>query len=127
MDLPFQRFTRNVIEYITQKTHAEQPTVGRCSSPLENGVGPCIDGLITPLRRILILLIRFRMPTTAVVHSEDAFNFVGNFKLSIITDQFTHSSPKSDNIFQNVDNLHGGMHGVHIRDQGVITNKKFGP
>ena len=39
-DLPFQRFTRNVIEQVTHITHAEQPTVGRCSSPVEDGVGP---------------------------------------------------------------------------------------
>ena len=59
---------------------------GRYSSPVEDGVGPCLDGPTAPLRRILILMIRFRMPTTAVVHSQDVLNFVGNFNLSIITD-----------------------------------------
>ena len=52
----------------------------------EDGVGPCLDGPIVTLRRILILMIRFRMPTTAVVHSEDVFNFIGNFNLTTITD-----------------------------------------
>ena len=39
-------------------------------------------------------MIRFRMPTTAVLHSEDVFNLVGNFNLSIITDKFANSSLK---------------------------------
>ena len=51
------------------------------------------------------LMIRFRKPTTAVVHSEDVFNFVGKFNLSIITDKFAHSSPKSDIVFQSIDKL----------------------
>ena len=63
-------------------------------------------GPLTPLRKILILMIRLRKPTTAVVHSEDVFNFVGNFNLSIITDKFAHSSPKSDIVFQSIDKLH---------------------
>ena len=63
------------------------------------------------------------MPTTAVVHSEDVINFVGNFNLSIITDSFAHRPPKSDLVFQSIDNLLGGLHGIHIRDQGVFTNE----
>ena len=65
------------------------------------------------------------MPTTAVVYSEDIFNLCGYFNLSIITDSFTHSSPESDIVFQSIDKLLGGMHGVHIRDQGVFTNKNL--
>ena len=61
------------------------------------------------------------MPTTAVIHSEDTLNLVGN--LSIITDQFTHSSPESSIILQSVDKLLGRVHGIHIRDQRVFTNK----
>ena len=90
---------------MTHIAQAEQPAVGRCSSPIEDSVGPCLDGPIAPLRRILILMIRFRMPTTAVVHSENILNLVGNFNLSIITDYFTHSSPKSDVVFQSIDKL----------------------
>ena len=66
-------------------THAEHPAVGRCSSLFEDGGGPCLDGPIVLLRRILILMVMFRMPTTAVVHY-DVFNFVGNINLSIIID-----------------------------------------
>ena len=86
INLAFYRFTRNMIEEVAHITHAKQPAVGRCSSPVEDGVGPCFDGPVVLVRRILILMIRFRMPTTTVVHSEDVFNFVGNFNLSIITD-----------------------------------------
>ena len=67
-------------------TRAEQPTVDRCSSPVEDGVGPWFDGPVAPLRRVFILMVRFRMPTTAVVHSEDVLSFVGYFILNIITD-----------------------------------------
>ena len=66
--------------------HAKQPTVSSCSSPVEDGVSPCLDGPIMPLGRILILVIGLRMPTTSVAHSEDIFNLAGNFNLSIITD-----------------------------------------
>ena len=56
------------------------------------------------------------MPTTYVVHSEDIFNPVGNFNLSIIADYFTHSSSESDIIFQGIDKLIGAMNRIHIRD-----------
>ena len=115
-DLPFQRFTRDVIEKVTHIAHAKQPAVCRCSSPVEDGVGSCFDGPIVPYRRVLILVIRFRMPTTYVVHSEDIFNPVGNFNLSIIADYFTHSSSESDIIFQGIDKLIGAMNTIHIRD-----------
>ena len=68
-------------------------------------------------------MVRFRMPTTAVIHSEDVFNVVGNFNLSIITDKFAHSSPKSDVVFQCIDKLLGGLHGIHIRDQESLPMK----
>ena len=86
----------------------------RCSSGVEDGVGPCFDGPIASLRRVLILMVRFRMSAIAVAHSEDVFNFVGNFNWSIITDDFAQSSPKSDVVFQSVDKLLGGLHGVYI-------------
>ena len=65
-------------------------------------------------------MVRFRMPTTAVIHSEDVFNFVGNFNLRKITDQSAHSSAKSDVVFQSTNKLLGGLHGIHIRDQGAL-------
>ena len=57
-DLPFQRFTRDMIEQITYIAHAKQPTICRCSIPVEDGVSPCFDGPIAPFREILILMIR---------------------------------------------------------------------
>ena len=48
-DLLIQRFIRNVIEYVAHITHAEQPATGRCSSPIEDGVSPRLDGPIAPL------------------------------------------------------------------------------
>ena len=53
-DLPFQRFTRDVIEKVTHIAHAKQPAVCRCSSPVEDGVGSCFDDPIVPYRRVLV-------------------------------------------------------------------------
>ena len=80
------------VEQVTHITHAEQTTVSRCSILTDDCVGPFHDGPIAPLRGILSLMKRFRMPSTAVVHSEDVPNFVGNFSLCIISDKFAHSS-----------------------------------
>ena len=66
------------------------------------------------------------MPTTAEVHSEDGFYFVRNLYLSIVTDELTHSSPKSDVVFQGAENLSRRLHGVDIRTQGVFANTDLG-
>ena len=93
------------------------------TSPVEYGVGPCFDGPIKTLRRVLILMIGFRIPTTTLVQFEDVLNFIGDFNLSIITDEFTHSSPKLNIILQSVYKLFGGLHTLYIRHLGVLANK----
>ena len=71
-------------------------------------------------------MVGFRMPTTAVVHSEYVFDFVRNFNLSIVTDELTHSSPEPDVIFQGIDKLFGRLHGVDTSDQRIFANKELG-
>ena len=71
-------------------------------------------------------MVGFRRPATAVIHSEDVFYFVRDLYLGIVTDELTHSSPKSDVIFQGVDKLLRILHGVDISDQQVLTNKDLG-
>ena len=83
-------------------------------SSIKDGVGPSINGMIAPFRGILILMILFRMPTTDVVHSEDGLDFVGNLNLGIVTGELAHSSTDSDVIFQGIDKLLEGLHGLDI-------------
>ena len=61
------------------------------------------------------------MPTTIVIHSEDVFYFLRDLYLSIVTDELTHSSLKSDVIFQGVDELLRGLQGVDMRDLSLPT------
>ena len=67
-------------------------------------------------------MIWFRIPTIAVVHSEDIFYFVRYLCLGIVTDELTHSSPESDVIFQVIDRLLRRLHGVDIR-KGILPTK----
>ena len=94
---------------------------------IKDGVGPSLNGMVAPFRGVLILMIWFRMPTTAVVDSEDVFDFVRNLNLGIITDELTHGSPESDVIFQGISRLLRRLHGVDIRDQRVFANKNLVP
>ena len=71
-------------------------------------------------------MVWFRMPTTAVIHSEYIFYFVRNLYLSIVTGEDTHSSLRSDGIFPGVDKLLRRLHGVQIRNQGIFANKDLG-
>ena len=66
-------------------------------------------------------MVQFRMPPTAVMHSDHVFHFVRNLYLNIVTDEPTHSSPKSDVIFQGIDKLLRRSHGVDIREQEFLT------
>ena len=63
-------------------------------------------------------MVGLRISTTAVIISENVFYFIRNLYLGIVTDELTHSSPKSDVIFQDIDKLLRRLHGVDIRDQG---------
>ena len=54
-----------------------------------DGVGPSHSGPVVPFRRVLMLMVGFRMPTTAVVHVEYVFDFVRNYDLCIVTDEHT--------------------------------------
>ena len=87
------------------------------------GVGPSLNCPIPPFKRVMILMVGFRVQTTAMAHSEDIFWFVRNFYLCIVTDKLTHSSTKSDVIFEGADKLLRRLHGVDIRDQGIFANK----
>ena len=64
--------------------------------------------------------------TAAVIHSDDIFNSVRDLYLSIVTDELTHRSPKSDVIFQGVDKLLRRLHRVDTRYQGVFANNDLG-
>ena len=43
--------------------------------------------------------------------------------MGIITDELTHSPPKSDVMFQGIDKLLGRLHGVDIRDKESLQMK----
>ena len=69
-------------------------------------------------------MIGFRMPTTAVIHSEYVFYFVRNLDLDIVADELAHSSLISD--VKDIDKCLGRLHGVDIRDQRIFTNEDLG-
>ena len=83
---------------------------------LLRGVGPSLNGPVSPFRWVLVLMVGFRMPTTAVIHSDFVFYFVRNLYFGIIIDELTNSSPKSDVIFQGIDKLLGSLHSIDITD-----------
>ena len=74
---------------------------------------------------ILMLMVKVQNANYCCGTFGGCLNFVGNFDLSIITDSFAHSSPRSDVVFQSIDKLLGGWHGIYIRDQGVFTNQNL--
>ena len=74
--MTLQRFTRDVIEKIANIAHAEQPAVCRCSRSFKDGIGPSLNCPIPPFKRVLILMVGFRVPTTAMVHSEYIFDLL---------------------------------------------------
>ena len=102
-NLALQRVTRNVIEQIANIAHAKQPAVIRYTSSINDGVSSSLNGPVSSFRIVLILMVAFRMPTTAVIHSGYVFYFVRNLYLGIITDDLAHSSPKSDVLFKGID------------------------
>ena len=55
--------------------------MGRSTSPIDDGVGPGLDGSIPPLSWILVLVVWFRLLIIHVVGPEDVLDLVGDIIL----------------------------------------------
>ena len=96
-----------------------------CTSPVHDGVGPCLDGSVLPLSRVLVLVIGFRLPITDVVGPEDVLDLVGDLNFGLITDKLVHSTTYMDVVFQSIDKLLTRPHGVDGRNQRLFPNREL--
>ena len=112
-----------MVEDVAYILESKQPAISRSTSPVHNGVGPCLGGSIPPLNWIFVLLVRFRLPVTNVVCSEEILDLVGDLMFGWITDKLVHGTASTDIILQSIDELLPRPHWVHVRDQDSFPTK----
>ena len=114
-----------MVEDVAYILESKQPAISRSTSPVHNGVGPCLGGSIPPLNWIFVLLVRFRLPVTNVVCFEEILDLVGDLMFGWITDKLVHGTASTDIILQSIDELLARPHWVHVRDQRFLSNKEL--
>ena len=61
----FDAFIVQTVHYRANITEEQQPSIAiSCAGPIEKAIGFTFDGLVAPFYRILMLLVRFTLPTT---------------------------------------------------------------
>ena len=76
---------------------------------IANRVRHSLQCLISSLSRILMLLVRFALPTSDTVVAENIDDLVSDLNLCTNADEFGRSSPFADDILEGVDELFIGF------------------
>jgi hypothetical protein len=79
---------RDVVEQEAHIHEAQQPKVGRRTSPVKNGVGNGLQSLIPVLAWILVLLVWLTLPIRESQGMKAIFEFVTDLNLGTVTDEF---------------------------------------
>ena len=67
---------------------------------IKDPIGGSFDRLISPFSSILLLVIRFTLPTINTESTKDVLNLVTNNDLSTITNEFVRCSTLGNTVFQ---------------------------
>ena len=103
-----------MIEYKACIGKSEKPTEGWSPSTIQYFVGIPFDGLNSAFCKVLVLMIRLALPIIDHKTPEDIQNFLADFNLSSVGDEFVHRSPFSDIVFKSVDKLFVRFHSVYV-------------
>ena len=71
----------DVVKAITHILEGEQPARGRGTCPIHDGIGPGLDGSISPFSWVLVLVVGLRLPIIDVIGLEDVLDIVGDLIL----------------------------------------------
>jgi hypothetical protein len=107
-------------------SEAKEPGIGWCTRTVENGITHGLDCLVTVLSVVLVLLVRFALPTANKKGTEDVDNLVADLDLCSIADELGHGSPFSDVFFEGVDELLVCFHSVYIGKEGLDAQEELG-
>ena len=55
--------------------------MGRGACPIHDGIGPGLDGSLSPLIWVLVLVVGLRLPIIDVICPDDVLDLVGDFIL----------------------------------------------
>ncbi len=105
---------------------AKKPCMGWCTNMVHDGVNQSLELLDPMLSEVLVLVVGLTLPVSNAVGMQDLLDLVTNFHLSLVTDEFSGSSPCPDLILKCVDELLISLDGIDICHKGFHTNKNLG-
>ena len=98
MDLVVQGWGRGVVEQNSHTLEAEQPKLGWRVGPIHQAIGSAFDIAVTALARVLMLVMRFRLPILDVQIAQNVFGFVAYLHCSTVPDAFSWCTTTSDDV-----------------------------
>jgi hypothetical protein len=76
-----------------------------CTSMIKNTIGGILDGLVLLFGGVLVLLVRFTLPTVNTNGTKDIFNLVTSKSLTSVTKKAIGSTSLNNVIFESVREL----------------------
>ena len=115
-----------VIENVANVAQCEEPGVFGCTGFVKNIVDSAFDELVATFGVVLVFVVRFGLPVIDSVVAKEVKDFVRDFGLCAVANEFVHGSAAAKVVFQGADELAVCFHGVDVRNQCFNPNKDLG-
>ena len=112
-----------VIENVANVAQREEPGVFGCTGLVKNVVDSAFDELVATFSVVLVFVVRFGLPVIDSVVAKEVKDFVRDFGLSAVANEFVHGSAATKVVFQGADELAVRFHGVDVRNQCFNSDK----
>jgi hypothetical protein len=112
-----------VVKKIAHILEAKEPCVRQSAGSVKDLVGCTFNGLVVPLSGVLLLVIRFTLPTIDAEGMKDVL--IPNNDLSTITNEFVWCATLGDTVLQCIDKCLIKFDTMDVNNLGVNANKDY--